>query len=144
MSVSATLYGGVLQSLAAKQINLSSDALNVMLLTSSYTPSDTHRYMSDLADEVVGTGYTTGGKALTTVTVTYSTITKTLTLNADPIAWANSTITARYAVIVDTTPGSAAANPLIGYVDFGADVSDTNGTFQINWNASGILTLSHA
>lgn len=144
MSVSATLYGGVLLSLANKEVDLGSDTLNVMLLTGSYTPVDTHRYISDLSDEVVGTGYTTGGKALTGVTVAYDTDSKTLTLDAEDISWATSTITARYAVIVDTAPGSASTSPLIGYIDFGADVSDTNGTFQINWNSAGILTLSHA
>ncbi|AGP64930.1 Gp27 protein [Mycobacterium intracellulare subsp. yongonense 05-1390] len=144
MSISATLYGGVLESLANKEIDLGSDTLNVMLLTSSYVPSDTHRYLSDLTGEAVGTGYTSGGKTLTGVTVTYNTGTKTLTVDADDISWSSSTLTARYAAIVDVTPGSASTNPLISYVDFGADVSDTNGTFQINWNAAGIATVSHA
>jgi hypothetical protein len=47
-------------------------------------------------------------------------------------------------VIIDKTPGSAAANPLIGYVDFGQDVSSVNGTFTINWSADGILTITPA
>lgn len=144
MSVSATLYGGFFESLANKEIDLGSDTLNVMLLTSAYVPSDTHRYLSDLSDEVVGTGYTSGGKALQVVTVTYDSASKTLTLDAEDISWTSSTLTARYAVIVDVTPGTAQTNPLISYVDFGADVSDTNGTFEINWNTGGIATLSHA
>lgn len=144
MSVSSTLFGGFLESFANKEVDLSSDTLNVMLLTSAYVPDDTHRYLSDLTGEVVGTGYTSGGKALTNVAVTYDSASKTLKLDAEDISWTQSTVTAHYAVIVDVTPGTAQTNPLISYVDFGADVSDTNGTFEINWNTGGIATLSHA
>lgn len=58
------------------------------------------------------------------------------------VSWASSTITARYAVIYDGTPGSDATRPLIGYLDFGADQSTTNGTFQITWDATlGVFYL---
>jgi len=143
MAITASLYGGFLQSLENKQIDLDSDTLKVMLLGSGYTPSDTHRYVSDLgANEVAGTGYTAGGKALTGVTVNYAS--DTLTLNADDVSWTGSTITAYYAVVYDATPGSAATNPLISYVNFGGPESDTNGTFQITWAAGGIATINHS
>ena len=32
-------------------------------------------------------------------------------------------------------------DPLIAYIDFGADYSSSNGTFTIAWNASGIFTI---
>lgn len=51
-------------------------------------------------------------------------------------SWASSTITARYAVVLDTTPGSTSTNPLIAVVDFGADVSTTNGTFTVGCDAT--------
>ncbi|PBA43511.1 hypothetical protein CKJ63_03360 [Mycobacterium avium] len=143
MTMTAALYGGFLQSLANKQINLNTDSFHVMLLGSGYTPSDAHRYQSDIAaQEITGTGYTAGGQALSSVTTSYAS--KTLTLTAANIAWANSSIAAQYAAIVDVTPGSAAANPLIGYVNFGQLVSDTNGTFEIDWNAAGIFQISHS
>jgi hypothetical protein len=56
----------------------------------------------------------------------------------DP-SWAAATFTARYAVIVDTTPGSSATNPLVGYCDFGEDVSPNNGTLAITIDADGAL-----
>lgn len=141
--MTAALYGGFLQSLANKQINLYNDTFHVMLLGSGYTPDDTHRYQSDIAaQEITGTGYTAGGQALSGVQTSYSS--NTLTLTAANIAWANSSISAQYAVIVDVTPGSAAANPLIGYVNFGQLVSDTNGTFEIDWNAAGIFQITHS
>lgn len=57
----------------------------------------------------------------------------------DDPSWAASTITARYAVLVDTTPGSSATNPLFGYCDFGADVVSSGGTFLITIDADGAL-----
>ena len=32
--------------------------------------------------------------------------------------------------------------PLIGYVDFGADVSTTSGVFTSVWNAAGLIGYS--
>jgi hypothetical protein len=35
--------------------------------------------------------------------------------------------------------GTAATSPLLGYVDFGADVSATGAAFTITWDATGVL-----
>lgn len=53
-------------------------------------------------------------------------------------SWPNATFTAHYGVLVDTTPGSAATDPLIGFVDFCVDQSPSNGTLSVTWAASGI------
>jgi hypothetical protein len=64
-----------------------------------------------------------------------------ITFDAADVSWANATITARYAVIYDDTPSTDATKPLLGYVDFGADVTATNGTFAITWDSAGILAI---
>lgn len=146
MAVSATLFGGFLTSLATKLINLDTDTFNVVLLNNSFTPTDTFQFESSIsAFEITGTGYTAGGTTIVGgLSISYNATTKTLTLTGANVEWLTSTINAWYAVIVDVTPGSAAANPLVGYVNFGGEESDTAGTFQINWNASGIAALSHS
>lgn len=145
MAVSAKLYGLALKSMATKLMDLSSDSLMVMLCTSSYTPNqDTHQFKSDITNEVVGTGYTAGGQALSSVTLTYTGATNVLALDAADSVWTGSTITARYAVIYDNTPATDATRPLVAYVDFGADQSDSSGTFTITWDASGIATITAA
>lgn len=145
MAVSAKIYGLFLKSLGNKEIDLDSDTLKVMLCTSSYSVNqDTHQYKSDVTNEVSGTGYSAGGATLGSVTVTYAGAGNTLTLDAADTSWTTSTITARYAVIYDSTPGSDATRPLIGYVDFGADVSTTSGTFQITWDSTGIVVWTAA
>jgi hypothetical protein len=145
MTVTAVMYGGFLQSLANKQINFNSDTFKVVLLGSGYTPSDSHRYYSDIsANEVTGTGYTAGGLALSAPTVSYAS--DTLTVGASAvIQWTSSTISnAWYAAVVDVTPGSASTNPLVSYVAFGQAESDTGGTFQITWGANGIAQITHS
>lgn len=145
MAVTALLYGGFLQSLANKEIDLDTDAIKVMLCTSAYTPNqDTHRYKSSVTNEVSGTGYTATGATLTSVAVTYTAGTNTLMFDAADTSWASSTITARYAVIYDSTPATDATRPLIAYVDFGADVSSTAAAFTITWDAAGIFTITAA
>ncbi len=43
--------------------------------------------------------------------------------------------------VVYKSTGSAATSPLMAAVDFGATVSTTAGTFQITWDATGIVVL---
>lgn len=143
MAVTAKLYGLAAKSLANKEIDWDSDTIKVMLCSSSYVPDqDAHQYKSSVTGEVAGTGYTAGGATLTSCTSTYSAASNTLTLDAADVSWAASTITARYAVIYDATPATDATRPLVGYVDFGADVSSTAGTYSITWSPTGIVTIT--
>lgn len=145
MAVTAFLFGKFLNSLGNKEIDLDTDVLKVMLCASSYTPAqDTHQYKSDVTNEITGTGYTAGGATLGSVTVTYTGATNKWVLDAADSSWSTSTLTARYAVVYDSSPGSDAARPLICYIDFGADVSSTAGTFSIVWAAGGITEFTVA
>lgn len=139
------LYGLAQQSLANKEIDWDSDTIKVMLCTSSYTPNqDTHRYKSDVTNEVTGTGYTAGGNTLTSCTATYTSGTNVLMLDAADTSWAGSTITARYAVVYDATPATDATRPLICYIDFTTDQSSVGAAFNIAWDSAGIVTLTAA
>lgn len=146
MAVTAKLYGLALQAFVEKKIDVINDTINVALVTSAYTPNqDTDQFWSTpQVDEVAGTGYTAGGQALGTKAATYTAATNVLAFTAANTSWANSTLTARYAVIYDATPGTAATDLLIAYVDFGADVSSTAAAFTITWDAAGIFTITAA
>jgi hypothetical protein len=118
----------------------SSATIKVALTTSTYTPNqDTHDFFDDVTNEVIGTGYTAGGATLGTKTSTYDTATDQIRLDAADTTWPSSTITARRAVIWNDTAGAASTDPVMGWVDFGADFSTTAGTFQITWDATGIF-----
>lgn len=143
MAVTSFFYGNAFVSAFNKEIDFNSDTIKVALCTSSYTPNqDTHQYFSSITNEVTGTGYTAGGATIGTPTITYTGATNVLMLDGNDVSWTTSTITARYAVVYDDTPATSATKPLICYVDFGADVSSTAGTFSITWDAAGIATVT--
>ena len=58
------------------------------------------------------------------------------------MTWTSATFTATHAAIYDATISGAKNNDLIGLIDFGSDKTVTAGTFQITWNAAGIITLT--
>jgi hypothetical protein len=53
-------------------------------------------------------------------------------------------LTARYLIIRTGTATPQTSNKLVGFVelDTATDVSSTNGTFEIQWNASGLWTFA--
>jgi hypothetical protein len=121
-------------------LDLDTDSIKVMLVTSSYTASAAHDFRDDITNEVVGTGYTAGGSALANKTVTN--VSTVGVFDADDVAWTTSTITARGAVLYKARGGASSADDLIVYLDFGADKVSTAGTFTLSWNASGIINLT--
>lgn len=142
MAVSTTLYAHGLEAIQKGEVDLDSDTLKVALLGDTYTFSQTHEGFSDVsAQEVSGDGYVTGGEALSNVTVTVDEGNVHSTLDADDVAWENSTITARYAVIYDD---DAANDTLLVFIDFGEEQVSANGPFTIQWDASGILRFAAA
>lgn len=147
--MTAFWYGNGLVACLSKKVDWTADTIKVQLHTSTYTPNqDTHAFQSDLTNELsTANGYTAGGVTLTSKTRTYQAASNRLELDAADASWtasAGATLTARYAVVIDTTPGTAATNPLLGYVDFGADVSATGAALTVQWDVTGVLTLTAA
>jgi len=136
------IYNGFKKKILDGEINLATDTIKVMLVTSTYVPNiDTHLFKSDVTNEVVGTGYTAGGATITNPVVSQDNTDNEGVYDADDISWPASTITARGAVIYKDT-GVASTSPLIAYIDFGADKSTSNGILTIQFNAEGILNLN--
>lgn len=145
-----TLYNSVAELIADGTIDLDGDTFKIALLDSGYTPSGAHDEWADVSgDEIAnGSGYTTGGATL--ASVTWGQTGGVATFDSDPVVWIASggPITARYAVIYDDT---TSGDKLIGYclLDTApADVSVTdtntltvtphasNGWFQLTVNPS--------
>ena len=105
------------------------DAMKVALFTSSASLDSTTTDYTTTA-EVVGTGYTAGGAALTQVTPTSSST--TAFTDFANVTWGTSTITARGAMIYNTeTDGGTGTTEAILILDFGADKTSTAGDFTI-------------
>jgi len=124
-------------------IDLLNDNIYVALFTSSYTPDkDAHLDWGDVDNEVTGTGYTAGGKALANAAVNKDDTNDRAEFDADDVVWTVATITARAAIIykfVDDEDDET--NILITYVDFGDDYSASAEDFTIEWDSEGIFYL---
>ena len=103
-------------------IDLDPDTIKVMLVTSSYTPNiDSCTKRSDITNEVSGTGYTAGGKTLTTPTVSADNTDDKGVFDADDLTLSSSTITSRGAELYKDT-GTPSKSKLIKYLNFGSDI----------------------
>jgi len=144
MAVTGKLYGQFLKLALNKEIDWDSDLIKVQLHTSSYTPDqDAHDYADDATNEVAsGNGYVPGGATLGNKSITYTADGNIIKLDADDVEWPSSTITARTAVVVDAATGGATTNPLICYQQSDSDIASSNGTFTVEWNASGIVSIT--
>lgn len=135
------IYPSFKEYMADGTIDLDGDTFKIALLNNTHTYASTDAVWADVsAEEASGTGYTTGGAALTSVTWTRSG--DTVTFDAADAAWTTASFTARYAVIYDDTVTTPVADPLVCFIDFGADKTVTAGTFTVQFNASGIFSLT--
>jgi hypothetical protein len=82
-------------------------------------------------NEVSGTGYSSGGGTLTNVTPTTSSTTA-LTDFAD-LTFSSSSITARGAMIYNSSTTAGSANRAVLILDFGGDKTSTAGDFTIQF-----------
>lgn len=127
------IYNSCLEDLCKGNIvfgGASPSTFKAMLVTSTYAPDkDLHLTRSNVSNEVTGTGYTAGGNSATP-TVTKDTANDRVDISWTIGNWTSATITARAVVLYKST-GTAATDLLVGYVDFGSDVTSTNGTFAV-------------
>jgi hypothetical protein len=122
-------------------LDLDLETHKVAMFTNSITPNfstDTAYGVAPYnANEVSGTGYTSGGTVLTSTALSESP-TGTIMYDAADTSWASSTITnARGALLY---ADALAGNNAICLINFGADYSTNNGTFTIQYAATGLVT----
>lgn len=130
--MASLIYNSAIRDEAIGSIDYDTDTFKVMLVTSSYVENkDTHTKRSDVTNEVVGTGYTAGGNAVTVTVSAVDTANDRVDITLGGATWPTSTVTARKAVYYKSRGGAAAADEIIAVVDFGADVSTTAGTFTL-------------
>lgn len=117
------------------KIALYTSAANLDATTTAYTATS----------EASGSGYTAGGANLTNLggAVTSSTTAYT---DFNDVTWTTATITARGALIYNSTPSAqsnantALTNPAVAVLDFGSDRSSTAGDFTIVFPAAAAGT----
>jgi len=87
------------------------------------------------ANEASGTGYIAGGVTLT-ISTAPTTSGTTAFLSFSNATWANSTITARGALIYQ----NGGTKPAVAVLDFGSDKSTSGTTFQVTFPSANATT----
>jgi len=112
-------------------VHLAADAYKIALFTSAATLSKSTTAYAATNEVANGNGYTTGGATLAGFTTALDTDTAVLDWTTDP-TWPAATITARGALIYNSTR----SNKAVAVLDFGADIASTNGTFTVTFPAA--------
>jgi hypothetical protein len=99
-------------------------------------------------NEVTGTGWATGGPTVTTATGGGSTVaegtTGALRYDMADVSVASTTLTAVRGCIIyadNITAPADLVDAMVVAVTFGADFSTVNGTFGIQWSATGVFEI---
>lgn len=138
------IYDSFKEKMADGTCDLDGDTFKCALFTSSLTPAQTDDSYTALTNEVAnGSGYTTGGETLTSVT--WVEAAGVATFDCADIVWTASggDIVCRYAVIYDDTAANKQLVAMSLLDNTPADITITDGsalTLQIN--ASGVFTVS--
>lgn len=134
-------YGAGLEAVIKGDLDLDI-AARMILVTAAYTPNQSlHALYSDVsANEVAaGGGYATSGKLASPIVSRTGLVVK---YDVADQTWAASTITAKYAIIVQDANADgtlAAGDRLIAYVDLettGGSLSSTNADFTVGIDAT--------
>lgn len=109
--------------------DLDTDVIKIALYTSAASLDATTTVYST-SNEVVGVGYSAGGNTLASPTI--STSGTTAYVDFADSSWTTATITARGALIYN----SSKADRAIAVLDFGSDKTSTAGTFTVQMPAN--------
>lgn len=135
MAITQTMCSSFKQEVLLGEHDLDTDTIKIALYTSSATlGASTTAYTTSNEVSSSGTNYTAGGNTLTGAAVTLDGT--TAVVDFDDTSWASATITARGALIYN----SSKSNKAIAVLDFGGDKTSTNGTFTINFPAATAST----
>ena len=111
------------------------DTFKLSLYTSSSTINNASTTIYTTSDEVADSGsYSAGGGSLANQAV--STDGTTAIVDFDALSFTSATITARYALIYNSTD----SNKAVCVLDFGSDQTSTSGTFTIQFPSAGAST----
>lgn len=137
----ANIYNNALLEMVSGTLNFpttTTPTYKVMLIgaTPSYTFSKSHSTVANVkaagATEVSGTGYTAGGAVIPSPGIVTQVNANAIEVSIADVIWANSTITARGAILYSPTGNDATAK-VIAYIDFGTNVSSNNSAFTIDF-----------
>lgn len=135
MAITAAFCNSFKRELLAMAPHTAADTFKIALFSSAATLSKATTTYAAVNEVPNGNGYATGGATLAGFTATLDSDTAVLDWTTDP-TWSASTITARGALIYNSTRGNAT----VAVLDFGADITSTADTFTVALPAPAAAT----
>ena len=129
MAITQAMCSSFKQQILLGEHDLDTDVIKIALYTSAADLSAATTAYST-SNEVVGTGYTAGGNTLAGATVSLTGT--TAFVDFTNTTWTTATITARGALIYNSSKSDKA----IAVLDFGADKTSTAGDFTVQFPAN--------
>lgn len=113
-------------------IDWDGDTFKCALFNSSWSPDVDSVLGYTSTNEVSGTGYTAGGKALTSVSITRSG--GQFLLTADDVEWTGATLSdVAAAAVYSDNATSPASKPIVAVFKLAETGANNGGTFKIVW-----------
>lgn len=120
-----------------------SGTIKAALMTTAYTFDETDAFFSDLTGEASGTGYTSGGQAIDSITVTQNDAANGADIDFADEVFSTITVANVNAYVLYYDTGTPSTSQLICYVEFTEGAQTINaGNFTIQPPASGALRFS--
>ena len=135
MAITAAVTNSFKNELLGMATHVNTDVFKIALYTSTATLSKATTAYS-ATNEVGNSGtYAAGGQTLVGFTAALDTDTAMLDWTTDPL-WTGATITARGALIYN----SSKSNKAVAVLDFGGDITSTNGNFLVTLPVAAAAT----
>lgn len=135
MAIQQGLTNSFKQEMLQAGQNLATDTLKMALYTGFADLGPTTTAYTT-ASEVVGTGYTAGGEAVTGATISVDAQTNTVYVDFSDVSWPGANFTARGALIYNVTRSNAS----VAILDFGADKLFTSATNTVTMPVNSATT----
>ncbi len=136
------IYNRMKMSIASGQLVLATADLRVLLVASGYVFDPDHDFVSDLTNELSGTGYLR--QALANKIVVEDDVADRIKFDADDVTWngANFTGGAVDSAIIYVEATNDNARQLVCSIDINPKLVTSGVNYTLSWGANGILLLA--
>lgn len=141
--MASAVYAKGLTGILNGDIDVLTDTLVAILVTSGYSLDNDDDFVSDLtpaSNELSGAGYSRA--TLASKAVAEDDTNNRATFDAADVVWTGINAGTAAAVVIAKNSGADATSVLIAYIDTGGfPVATNGGDLTIQWNASGIFYI---
>lgn len=127
------IYNAAVDKIVRGQVDFDTDSFEIALLSGAAQDTTVEKvnfdFMNDITSELsIGNGY--DDRRSTTPSISQNG--NNLEIDFSAVSWTNASITASGAVIICNKGADDAANPVVAYLNFGNNVTSSDGTFTVS------------